>query len=104
MSDRRLAAILAFIALWRQDRMAAWLFAADGQKIDVDADELVGMCVADPRDFSGGDRFTKRLVGTRSPSGTELMGSTASGAAHVPRLGVQVRASEPRDGTRAPSG
>jgi len=27
MSDRRLAAILAFIAVWRQDRMAAWLFA-----------------------------------------------------------------------------
>ena len=28
MSDRGLAAILAFIAVWRQDRMAARLFAA----------------------------------------------------------------------------
>jgi tryptophan-rich sensory protein len=27
MGHRRLAAILAFIAVWRQDRMAAWLFA-----------------------------------------------------------------------------
>ena len=30
MSDRGLAAILAFIAVWRQDRMAVWLFAPYG--------------------------------------------------------------------------
>jgi tryptophan-rich sensory protein len=27
MSDRGLVAMLAFIAVWRQDRMATWLFA-----------------------------------------------------------------------------